>query len=193
MLWIAAAYHWTHNPSRLAWSEGWQPSGTKSSFIWWTGWTLKVANQCQGTDLPYLLLLFFEEEKMCNKITKTRLEWLHSVFSRKGLVEESYIADTYEHADSVEKVTAVKRVARVSRDFTAQLTEIYIYDAKVSMEQLTLPRVKFKWKLESVFMLPKGLEIHWKLLTKLIHLDKSFNCFCLLLWILKYGSHHFCY
>jgi len=81
---------------------------------------------------------------MCNKITKTRLEWLHSVFSRKGLVEESYIADTYEHADSVEKVTAVKRVARVFRDFTAQLTEIYIYDAKVSMEQLTRPRVKFK-------------------------------------------------
>ena len=33
----------THSPSRLAWSEGWQPPGTESAFIMWTGWTLTVA------------------------------------------------------------------------------------------------------------------------------------------------------
>ena len=33
----------THRPSRLAWFEGWRPSGAQSAFIKWTGWTLAMA------------------------------------------------------------------------------------------------------------------------------------------------------
>jgi len=35
----SSLYKRTHSPSRLAWSEGWQPLG---AFTRWTGWTLRV-------------------------------------------------------------------------------------------------------------------------------------------------------
>jgi len=42
VMWMAAAYHWTHSPSRLAWSESERPPGTESALTKWTGWTLIV-------------------------------------------------------------------------------------------------------------------------------------------------------
>ena len=43
------------------------------------------------------------------------------IFSREGLAEESGVVSLYEHANSLEKLTTVKRVARVLRDLTPQL------------------------------------------------------------------------
>ena len=45
---VAANLQWTHSPSRLAWSEGWQPPSVQSSFIKWTGWTLAITQHCRG-------------------------------------------------------------------------------------------------------------------------------------------------
>jgi len=42
-MWMVTSYWRNHSQSRLAWSEGWQPPGTQSAFISWTGWTLVVA------------------------------------------------------------------------------------------------------------------------------------------------------
>jgi len=39
-----AAYWRIDRPSRLAWFEGWWPSGAQSAFIKWTGWTLAMAS-----------------------------------------------------------------------------------------------------------------------------------------------------
>jgi len=39
---IAANFRRTHSPIRLAWSEGWRPSGAQSTFIRLTGWTLAM-------------------------------------------------------------------------------------------------------------------------------------------------------
>jgi len=52
------------------------------------------------------------------KKTKTRLEWLRVdfIFSREGLAAENGVISLNEHADSLGKVTTVKRVARVFRD-----------------------------------------------------------------------------
>ena len=84
--------------------------------------------------LPYcviqicLLLLFFTPGSMnpwvTNTKTKTRLERLRVdfIFSREGLMEENRVTSLNEHADSLEKVTTVKRVARPFGDLTAQLT-----------------------------------------------------------------------
>ena len=47
----------------------------------------------------------------------------HHIFSREGLVEENGVISLNEHADSLEKVTTVKRVARVFRDLTPQLRD----------------------------------------------------------------------
>jgi len=59
------------------------------------------------------------------KKIKTRLEWLcvDPVFDRKSLMEQDPAISVwaYKQADSLEKVTTVKRVARVFRNFTAQL------------------------------------------------------------------------
>jgi len=62
------------------------------------------------------------------KKTKTGLEWLRAdlIFSREGRMEENGVISLNEHADSLEKVTTVKRVARVFRDTTPQLTDIII-------------------------------------------------------------------
>jgi len=62
------------------------------------------------------------------KKTKTGLEWLRAdfIFSREGLTEANGVISLNEHADSLEKVTTVKRVARVFRDTTPQLTDIII-------------------------------------------------------------------
>jgi len=43
--------------------------------------------------------------------------------SREGLREENGVIALNENADSPEKVTTVKRVARVFRDITAQLRD----------------------------------------------------------------------
>jgi len=42
-MWMAAAYWRTHKPSRLAWSEGWQPPSAECAFITWTRCTLAMA------------------------------------------------------------------------------------------------------------------------------------------------------
>ena len=42
-MWMAAAYWRTHKPSRLAWSEGWQPPSAECAFIKWTRCTLAMA------------------------------------------------------------------------------------------------------------------------------------------------------
>ena len=47
----------------------------------------------------------------------------HHIFSREGLTEENGVISLNEHADSLEKVTTVKRVARVFRDLTPQLRD----------------------------------------------------------------------
>jgi len=46
---------------------------------------------------------------------ETRLEWLRVdfIFSREGVMEEIGVILLNKHADSMEKVTTVKRVARV--------------------------------------------------------------------------------
>jgi len=59
---IAANFRQTHSPSRLAWSEGWQPPGAQSTFIRWTGWTLAMTlptTVAPWTLSPLLLWLFF--------------------------------------------------------------------------------------------------------------------------------------
>ena len=53
------------------------------------------------------------------------MEWLRVdfIFSREGLAEENGVISLNEHADSLEKVTTVKRDARVFRDLTPQLRD----------------------------------------------------------------------
>jgi len=56
---------------------------------------------------------------------ETRLVWLRVdfIFSREGVMEEIGVISLTEHTDSLEKVTNVKRVARVFRDLTPQLRD----------------------------------------------------------------------
>ena len=71
------------------------------------------------------------------KKTKTGLEWLRAdfIFSREGRMEENGVISLNEHADSLEKVTTVKRVARVFRDTTPQLTDIIIIIIAITKPQ----------------------------------------------------------
>jgi len=56
-MWMVAAYRRIHRPSRLAWSEGWQPSGAESAFIKWTGWTLAVAQSHDDSTIVICIII----------------------------------------------------------------------------------------------------------------------------------------
>jgi len=60
--------------------------------------------------------------------------WLRAdfIFSRRGLTEENGVISLNEHADSLEKVTTAKRVARVFRDLTRlRPNSVYFYIPQV--------------------------------------------------------------
>jgi len=68
--------------------------------------------------ITFLYPRYYISPGVKTKKTKTRLEWLRVdfIFSREGLAAENGVISLNEHADSLGKVTTVKRVARVFRD-----------------------------------------------------------------------------
>jgi len=75
---------------------------------------------CHKVKANLLLLVLL----LCKK-AKTRLKWLcvDLILSRESLTEENGVISLNEHVDSLEKVTTVKRVARVFRDLTPKLRD----------------------------------------------------------------------
>ena len=61
-------YRQTHSPSRLAWSEGWQPPGAQSAFIKWTGWTLAMALRHDDSTINIVIELLLLLLVILNKI-----------------------------------------------------------------------------------------------------------------------------
>ena len=56
-MWSVAAYQWTHVPSWLIWSVGWQPSGAESAFIKWTGQTLTIVCHDDSTIIILVIII----------------------------------------------------------------------------------------------------------------------------------------